>query len=52
MLARLGIVVLLIVAYIVVTALELATNVVAPILVIGIALVLFIPFKKQDKKNQ
>lgn len=51
MLARLGITTLLILGYVVVAALDLSREVIAPILVIGIALVLFVPFKKKDKKN-
>lgn len=52
MLTRLGVTTLLILFYVVVAALDLSREVVAPILVIGIALVLFVPMKKKDKKNQ
>ena len=52
MLTRLSVTTLLILFYVVVAALDLSQEVVAPILVIGIALVLFVPMKKKDKKNQ
>ncbi len=52
MLSRLGVTTLLILFYVVVAALDIFREVIAPILVIGIALVLFVPMKKKDKKNQ
>lgn len=52
MLSRLGVTTLLILFYVVVAALDVFREVIAPILVIGIALVLFVPMKKKDKKNQ
>lgn len=51
MLTRLGVTTLLILVYVVVAALDLSREVVAPILVLGIALVLFTPFGKKDKNN-
>lgn len=52
MLARLGVTALLILAYVVVAALDLSREVVAPIIVLGIALVLFVPFHKKDTKSR
>lgn len=52
MLIKLGVAALLILAYVVVAALELATNILAPIIVVGIAAVLFIPFKKNEDKTK
>lgn len=51
MLTRLGVTALLILTYVVVAALDLSREVIAPIIVIGIVLVLFVPFRKKDEKN-
>lgn len=48
---RIALVALLIVAYVVVAALELNRNVLAPIIVAAIALVLFLPARRRKDEN-
>ena len=52
LLIRLGLTALLILAYVVVAALEISTGLIAPIIVIAIALILFVPMgRKGDRKR-